>query len=149
MHSIVYLEKEIFMQEIQNYSDYGIETEHLVMSRDLNIAGTLFGGSMMAWIDESAAMFAMKIMKTKMIVTHLISELEFDKPVKLGDFLAFGCKTLKEGRTSLAVSVVVFKYDFCEKGNKKILIEKTPVVTAKLIFVAVDEQGNKREWPKD
>ena len=136
------------MSDTQNYTDYEIITEHLVMSKDLNIAGTLFGGSMMAWIDESAAMFAMKVMKTKMIVTHLISQLEFDKPVKLGDFLAFGCKIEKEGKTSLAVSVVVFKYDFVESAGNKVAIEKTPVVSAKLIFVAVDESGNKREWQK-
>jgi acyl-CoA hydrolase len=136
------------MTDNSKYTGFEIVTEHLVMSRDLNIAGTLFGGSMMSWIDESAAMFAMKIMKTKRIVTHLISELEFDKPVKLGDFLAFGCKTSNEGKTSLSVFVTVFKYDFLEKENRKVVIEKIPVVTAKLIFVAVDENGIKTEWQK-
>ncbi len=137
------------MPETNNYVDYTIVTEHLVMSRDLNIAGSMFGGALTALIDEAAAMFAMKTMKTKMIVTHLISELEFDKPVKLGDFLAFGCKTEKEGRTSLAVSVIVFKYEFTETENKNVVINKIPVVTAKLIFVSIDEKGKKREWRKE
>jgi len=137
------------MAESTNYNEYEIITEHLVMSKDLNIAGTLFGGSMMAWIDEAAAMFAMKVMRTKRIVTHLISELEFDKPVKLGDFIAFGCKVLKEGRTSLSVSVVVYKYEFPEDNKISALIEKIPVVSAKLIFVSVDETGHKREWRKE
>ncbi len=137
------------MKEVYDNNSYKIITEHLVMNKDLNIAGTLFGGSMMAWIDEAAAMYAMKVMKTKMIVTHLISELEFDKPVKLGDFLAFGCRTLKEGKTSLSVSVVVFKYDFTKDDNKKTILNKIPVVSAKLIFVSVDENGNKKEWEKE
>ncbi len=137
------------MTNEQIKDEYEIITGHLVMSRDLNIAGTLFGGSMMAWIDEAAAMFAMKVMKTKMIVTHLISELEFDKPVKLGDYLDFGCKVIKAGKTSLQVAVVVFKNDFTENEENKVIISSVAVVSAKLIFVAVDDKGNKREWQKE
>jgi acyl-CoA hydrolase len=79
----------------------------LVMPEDENPAKRLFGGRLMQWADEAAAMFAMCQMRTKNIVTLKISEILFKNPAQSGDILEFWTRNTKVGRTSLTVECVV------------------------------------------
>lgn len=62
------------------------------MYEDLNSAGTIFGGKLVAWIDEGSAIYASCQMNARRIVTVKISELIFNQPAKLGDMLEIWCK---------------------------------------------------------
>lgn len=106
----------------------------LVKPEDLNPAQTLFGGRMMAWIDEAAALFVMCQLKTSQIVTLKVSELIFKEPVKNGNFLEFYASTKVVGKSSITVHIEVFVKDF-KSGTLK------EVVSCELTFVHVDEQG--------
>ena len=67
------------------------------MYSDLNAAGRLFGGRLMAWIDEATAMAAMRIMGTKRVVTKKFGEIVFEAPGMLGDFVEIWCRPEKRG----------------------------------------------------
>ncbi|MCE9678056.1 acyl-CoA thioesterase [Shewanella sp. AS1] len=107
------------------YSRRFIKPEHL------NPANALFGGQLLSWIDEEAAIFAACQMKSQSIVTKLISEINFMTPARQGDVIEFGLELISAGISSITVR--------CEVRNKLSLL---PVVTIdKMIFVNVDEKG--------
>lgn len=79
----------------------------LVMPGDENPAKRLFGGKLMQWADEAAALFAMCQMRTKSVVTLKISEILFENPAMSGDILEFWTTVKKIGRTSMTVECMV------------------------------------------
>ena len=79
----------------------------LVMPEDENPAKRLFGGRLMQWADEAAAMFAMCQMRTKSVVTLKISEILFKNPAQSGDILEFWTRNKRIGKTSLTIECVV------------------------------------------
>ena len=98
---------------------------------DLNPANSLFGGQLLSWIDEEAAIFSACQMKSSSVVTKLISEIDFISPAKQGDVIEFGLELTATGTTSITVR--------CEVRNKT---TKVPVIRIdKMVFVHVDQQG--------
>ena len=122
---------------MENKSQYTTVRKQIVRYEYLNYHGTLFGGQMTAWIDESAGIFAMEVMKSKRIVTLKISEIMFKEPVRLGDILEYSCKVNKEGVSSLTIGVRV-------RG----ILEKEirDVCDAEIVFVNLNEDGKPTPW---
>jgi acyl-CoA hydrolase len=106
-------------------------TRKLIKPEDLNPRGTLFGGRILQWIDEEAAIYAMCQLDTKNIVTKLISEINFVSPAYQGDVIEIGVEPTNYGRTSLTLKVSVRNK---ESGNIIVEIEK-------MVFVSLDENG--------
>jgi acyl-CoA hydrolase len=79
----------------------------LVMPPDLNPANRLFGGKLLAWVDEASALFVMSKLRTKNIVTVTFDEVVFKVPVFSGDILSFDCEIHEIGNTSISVYVSV------------------------------------------
>ena len=104
----------------------------ICMQKDLGINGNLFGGNMLAWMDESAAIFARQMTGEKYVVTLRFGEILFKHPVKEGDMVSFKCSVTKRGKTSIS-----FKIQASTNEN--------PVFETDCTFVAVDSSGNKRE----
>ena len=113
-----------------------------VKNEDLNAAGSLFGGRMMEWCDEAAALYAFCQMKTMKIVTKKVSELLFNEPVKLGDIVEFYATTVKEGKSSFTLKLEVVR-----KTVGKTISTKN-VLSCEMVFVAIDENGSPVEWEK-
>lgn len=126
----------------------------IVMYQDLNSAGTIFGGQLVAWIDEASAIFASCQMNARRIVTLKISELIFNQPAKLGDMLEVWCRVAKRGRTSITVDVLVTRRAFADDPsrvdpvNKYELKPESEICHCETVFVCVDEQGHPRVWNK-
>ena len=122
---------------MENKSQYTTVRKQIVRYEYLNYHGTLFGGQMTAWIDESAGIFAMEVMKSKRIVTLKISEIMFKEPVRLGDILEYSCKVNKEGVSSLTIGVRV-----------RAILEKEirDVCDAEIVFVNLNEDGKPTPW---
>ena len=106
-------------------------TRKLIKPEDLNGRNTLFGGRLLAWIDEECAIYCACQMKTNNIVTKFISEMNFMSPAYQGDIIEIGVDTVSVGQTSLTLSCVVRN-----KETKEELIR-----VDKLVFVAVNRQG--------
>ena len=83
----------------------------LVMPEDENPAHRLFGGRLMQWSDEAAALYAMCQMRTTSVVTLRVSEILFRNPAKTGDILEFWTRVKKIGTTSLTVECKVMRKD--------------------------------------
>lgn len=106
-------------------------TRRWVKPEDLNPNQTLFGGSLLKWIDEEAVIYAIIQLGNPRVVTKLISEINFISAPKLGDIIELGIVATHFGRTSLTLK--------CEVRNK---LTHEPVLTIdRLVFVNLDEQG--------
>lgn len=110
-------------------------TRKLIKYEDLNAKGTLFGGQVLKWIDEEAAIFCMCQLNTKSIVTKAMSEVNFVSSAKLGDIVEIGCELVQFGRTSITIA--------CEVRNKD--TKKTIIRVDNIVFVAVDDDGRPKE----
>lgn len=114
------------------------KTRKLIKPVDLNARGTLFGGKLLKWIDEEAAIFAIcqlttsaNTPHTNSIVTKIISEIDFVNTAKQGDIIEIGCGLIGFGRTSITFA--------CEVRNKN--TQQTIVKVDKIVFVVVDKDG--------
>ena len=103
----------------------------VVKPEDLNARNTLFGGRLMAWIDEECGIYCACQMGTPLIVTKYISELNFQAPAYQGDVVEIGVGTVNVGRTSLTVKCVARSK---MTGRDIISIDK-------IVFVAVGLDG--------
>lgn len=106
-------------------------TRKLIKPSDLNARGTLFGGQVLKWIDEEAAIFCVCQLGTAKIVTKVMSEINFVETAKLGDIIEIGCDVVKFGTTSITIN--------CDVRNKT--TKQSIVKIDKIVFVVVDENG--------
>lgn len=106
----------------------------LIKPEDLNPNNTLFGGSLLRWIDEEAAIFAICQLNTDKLVTKFISEINFINTARAGDIIEMGMEVIKFGTSS-----ITFKCLVRNKFNKKQII-----TIDKIVFVHVDENGRPK-----
>ncbi|RKO69500.1 acyl-CoA thioesterase [Sphingobacterium puteale] len=114
-------------------------TRKWVKPEDLNPNGTLFGGTLLRWIDEEAVIYAIVQLGNPKVVTKFISEINFVNSAKQGDILELGIEATNFGRTSLTMR--------CEVRNK--ISKKTILSIDKLVFVNLDEDGTPVPHGKD
>ncbi len=105
-----------------------------IKPEDLNANGSLFGGSLLRWIDEEAAIYVQCQLDRGRIVTKFMSEINFVSSAKLGDVVEIGMETVSFGRTSITVR--------CEVRNK--FNQETIITIDKIVFVNVDENGRPK-----
>lgn len=108
----------------------------LMMPRDTNALGTIFGGVILAEIDLAAAIEAHRHHPGR-IVTVAMDQVVFKAPVFTGDLVSFFTETLRIGRTSITVKVVVWAERRFSKGDD------VHVTEAVVTMVAVDENFEK------
>jgi acyl-CoA thioesterase YciA len=107
----------------------------LLLPKDTNALGTIFGGVILSHIDLASAVEARKT-GWRRFVTKAMREVEFHEPVFLGDVVNFFTETIRVGRTSLTVRVSV-EAERWGSGHG----EHVPVTEAEVVLVAVDEAG--------
>lgn len=105
------------------------------MAKDIGVHGNLFGGNMMAFVDEAAAAFVCQICNTPRMVTVRVSEFEFKKPVKVGHILKFYGEVVKFGTTSIIVSIAVKRFSVYTQVEEE-------VTSTNMTFVRIDEEGS-------
>ncbi len=107
----------------------------VMMPRDTNAAGTIFGGVILSHLDLAAAIEAHKHHQG-MVVTVAMDQVEFKQPVHVGDLVSFFTETVKVGRTSVQTRICVWaQRRFGDGGH-------IPVTEAHVTMVAVDPDGN-------
>ena len=78
----------------------------LMMPRDTNHQGTIFGGIILSHVDQAGYIEARRHGLHRW-VTASIDRVDFKAPVSIGEVVEFRCRTIRLGRTSVAVQVVV------------------------------------------
>ncbi len=107
-------------------------TRKWVKPEDLNPNGSLFGGTLLRWIDEEAVIYAIVQLGNPHVVTKYISEINFISSAKQGDIIELGIEATQFGTTSLTMRCVV--------RNK--ISKKEILSIEKLVFVNLDKEGN-------
>ena len=115
--------------------------QKLCMGKDLGIHGNLFGGIMLAWIDEAAASHAASICHSPNMVTVKIDEVNFKKPVKIGFQIRIYGEVERVGTTSITLNIEARKYNVYSG-------EESLVCTTKIVFVRIDEAGEAIPIPQ-
>jgi acyl-CoA thioesterase YciA len=113
----------------------------LLLPKDTNAHGTIFGGVILSNIDLASAVEARKVAPRR-FVTKAMREVEFHEPVFVGDVVSFYTETVRVGRTSVTVkvSVVAERWGVVERSLQK-RGEHVTVTEAEVILVSVDERG--------
>src|ERR671924_449078 len=107
-----------------------------LLPRDTNSQGTIFGGVILSYIDTAGAIEAHRHTRMDRFVTVAMKEVIFHKPVNVGDLVSFYAETIRVGTTSITVRVIVE----VERLGKS---ERVRVTEAEVIYVAVNEKGDK------
>ncbi|MBB2479957.1 acyl-CoA thioesterase [Bacillus sp. APMAM] len=110
-----------------------------VFPPDTNHHGTLFGGKLMAYIDETAAIAATKLARGP-VVTASTDSVDFIKPIRVGDVVDIEAMVSWTGRSSMEIFIKITSED---------LLTRTKSIAALsfLTFVALDENGKPTRIP--
>ena len=113
-------------------------TRKWVKPEDLNPNGTLFGGRLLEWIDEEAALYSIIQLENQKTVTKYMSEIDFQSSAKQGDIVEIGIEVLKFGTASLTLK--------CEVRNK--MTRKPIIKVDKIVMVSLNEEGKAKPHGK-
>ena len=108
---------------------------HPIKKSDLGFHGNLFGGSLLKWIDSSAAGYAMQLCDTPRMVTVSIDQCNFERPAKESQLLKIYGRPTRVGTTSMTLYMEARAHNVYT--GKQDLVLKTHIT-----FVQIDEGGN-------
>lgn len=121
-------------------------TRKWVKPEDLNPNGTLFGGRLLEWIDEEAALYTIVQLENRAIVTKFMSEINFINAPVQGDIIEMGIEATHFGSTSITLR--------CEVRNK--MTRQDILTIDKIVMVNLGADGKpaphgktKIEYVKD
>ncbi|WP_167050756.1 hotdog domain-containing protein [Salinibacterium sp. ZJ77] len=112
-------------------AEIAFRSRRWVKPEDLNAHGTLFGGSLLRWIDEEAAIYAIVQIGNPRAVTKLISEVEFVSSASQGDLIELGIVATAFGRTSITLRAEV----------RNMITRQRILAIERIVFVGLDEDG--------
>lgn len=107
-------------------------TRKWVKPEDLNPNHSLFGGRLLQWIDEEAALYAIIQLENTKVVTKFISEINFVSSAKQGDIIEIGIEATHFGSSSITLK--------CDVRNK--MTHQTIITVDKIVMVNLDSEGN-------
>jgi acyl-CoA thioesterase YciA len=107
----------------------------IMLPKDTNALGTIFGGVILSHVDMASAVEARKVAAHR-YVTKAMREVDFHEPVFVGDIVNFFTETVRIGRTSITVKVTVEAERWGAGRGERVLVTQ-----AEVVLVAVDEHG--------
>ncbi len=113
-------------------------TRKWVKPEDLNPNGTLFGGKLLAWIDEELALYSIIQLENSRVVTKYMSEINFRSSAKQGDIIEIGIDVVKFGNTSLTLK--------CEARN--MMTRETIITIDSITMVSLGGDGKPKPHGK-
>ena len=107
---------------------------HICKGQNIGVHGNLFGGVMLAWLDEGAGAYAAQCCDTPRMVTVRMGETIFKKPVRPGHLIKIYGQVVRVGHTSMTIRV---------EARRHSVYNGTQVLccTSTLVFVRVDGDG--------
>ena len=112
-------------------SEIEFTTRKWVRPEDLNANGTLFGGSLLKWIDEEATIYAILQLGNRRVVTKIISEINFVASAIEGDLIEMGLVATKFGTTSITMRAEV----------RNMVTRKNILTVDHIVFVGLGSDG--------
>ena len=133
------MEEQKTHPEVRTVASTQSEMTEIILPNDTNTLGHLLGGRLIHFIDLTGAMAAYRHARTH-VVTAAMDHIDFIRPVHLGDLVTLKSSINRAFNTSMEVGVKVWAED-TRSG------EVVHVASAYLVFVAVDEYGNRQRIP--
>ncbi|SMC33104.1 acyl-CoA thioesterase [Moheibacter sediminis] len=106
-------------------------TRKWVKPQDLNPNKTLFGGTLLAWIDEEAALYSIVQLENPHVVTKFMSEINFMSSAREGDIVEIGMDVVKFGTSSIVLKCVV----------RNMMTHENIIAVENITMVNLDENG--------
>jgi len=128
------------MKMKKSAKDSFVETNYIVLPSHTNALGSIFGGTIMSWIDVAAAICAQRH-SGRICVTASVDALHFLHPVQSGDMVNLRAKVIYTGKTSMLISVVVY-------AENPMRGQRAHCVDALLTFVALGEDRKPTPVPE-
>jgi acyl-CoA hydrolase len=113
-------------------SDITFRSRRWVRPEDLNANGSLFGGSLLRWVDEEAAIYAIIQLGNRRAVTKYMSEIDFVSSAREGDLIEMGIRATAFGRTSLTMRAEV----------RNMITRRRILAIERIVFVNLNEDGD-------
>lgn len=110
------------------------------MPADVNAAGDIFGGWVMAQVDIAGGVAATQVGGGR-IATVAVNAFQFKQPISVGDVVSFYASVNRVGQTSVTVDVQVYAQRFIENQPELLVVK---VTEATLTYVGVNRDGSKR-----
>lgn len=109
-----------------------IENREMVQPNHANNLDTAHGGNVLKWMDEVGAMSAMRFAGTA-CVTARINQVDFERPIRVGDIALLEAYVYKAGRTSIRVRIQTFRENLRTGDTEK-------TTESYFVYVAIDEE---------
>ena len=116
-----------------------VENREMVQPNHANNLDTVHGGNVMKWMDEVGAMSAMRF-AGKACVTARVDEMNFRRPIFVGDTAVIEAYVYEAGETSVHVRLRAFREDPRTR-------EREPTTESYFVYVGIDESGNPTAVP--
>ncbi|WP_374957715.1 acyl-CoA thioesterase [Gilvibacter sp.] len=113
-------------------------TRKWIKPEDLNPNGTLFGGRLLEWIDEEAALYTIIQLENPKVVTKYISEINFVSSAQPGDIVEIGIDVVHFGTTSISLQ--------CEVRNK--MTREVIITIERIVMVSMGPDGKPKPHGK-
>ena len=113
-----------------------------VMGAMVNASGLLFGGELLAWMDELAGIAAKRFSGSD-VVTVGVNQVSFLKPIPLGAFLDLEAQVTKVGNTSMEISLEAWMDEREPRGTKR--TGRVLAAKSTFVYVAVDSEGKPKK----
>ena len=107
---------------------------HFCKSANVGYHGNLFGGTMLAWLDEAGAAFACQACDTPRMVTKRIAEVVFNKPVRPGQIIKIYGEVTEVGKSSIIIRLEARRHSVYNGSQRTVL-------TTEMTFVRIDGDG--------
>jgi acyl-CoA thioesterase YciA len=105
-----------------------------LMPKDTNPHGSIFGGIILSHIDLAGAVAARQTCGPHKFATVAMDKVVFHQPVFVGDLVSFYGETVRVGRTSITVKIVV-------EAMRRDTEETVKVTEAEVVYVAIGPDG--------
>jgi len=132
------------MSEIESNTHRDPQIRVVMLPKDTNFLGNIFGGVILAHLDLAASEHARRLAPGVKFVTKVMKEVDFIAPVKVGDTVSFYTNTVRIGKTSVSVKVLV-EVERSKRLDSSITtqsqVERIKVTEAEVVMVAVDADG--------
>jgi acyl-CoA thioesterase YciA len=120
------------MSDTAPLSEFDVVTRHMVMERDINPAGHLFGGAMLAWLDEATAVYVMERIGFSDFVTVALEDVRFQAPGHRGDIITIYSRIVATGRSSITAETCAINHELQTGKDREI-------ITCRFTFVCLKD----------
>jgi acyl-CoA thioesterase YciA len=115
-------------------ADMELISTHVCKASNVGFHGNLFGGTMLAWLDEAAAAYVCQMCDTPRMVTVQMAEVHFRKPVRPGQIIKIYGELKQMGTSSATVKLEARRHSPYNGSQRTVL-------TTEMTFVRIDGDG--------